>query len=198
MVHRMAAVVTVFAVVAASNFAVAGKYNKKIDIGDKAPTWSSIPGCDGEEHSFADYKGAKALVICFTCNKCPVAVAYEGRMKEIAKDYADKGVKFVAINVNRSEDLDAVKKRSQEKDFEFSYLYDETEKSAKAYGATRTPEFFVLCPEGTIAYTGALDDNMKESKVKEKYLRNAIDAVLAGNEPETAETKPVGCGIKWR
>ena len=176
----------------------AAKHNSKVDIGDKAATWSDVPGTDGKTHSLSDFGDAKAVVVVFTCNNCPVAVAYEDRLIDLARDYKDKKVAVVAINVNKNEDLKAMKARAEEKGFNFPYLYDESQESAREYGATCTPHVFVLDGDRTIAYMGAVDDNMNSANAEKHYLRDAIDAVLAGKKPETTETKQVGCSIKWK
>ncbi len=171
----------------------------KLKIGDKAPDFKDLPGVDGKKHSLADYADAKIVVVVFTCNHCPVAVAYEDRIIQLQKDYKDKGVQVVAINVNNIPDdrLDKMVERAKQKDFNFPYLYDETQESARAYGATCTPHFFVLCKERKVAYMGAMDDNNNPKKVKEHWLRDALDALLAGKTPAQTVTQQRGCSIKW-
>ncbi len=171
----------------------------KLKIGDKAPDWKGLPGVDGKNHSLGDYADAKAVVVVFTCNHCPVAVAYEDRLVEFQKDYKDKGVQVVAINVNNlpADKLDKMKERAESKSFNFPYLYDESQKSGREYGATCTPHFFVLDKDRKVAYMGAMDDNNNGDKVKEKWLRDAVDAVLEGKEPAKTTTQQRGCGIKW-
>ena len=168
-------------------------------IGDKAPDWSGIIGVDGKEHKLADYKKVKAVVVVFTCNHCPVAVAYEDRLIALQKDYKKKGVQFVAINVNNipADRLEPMKVRAREKKFNFPYLYDSSQKSGKDYGAVKTPHVFLLDKDRKLAYVGAIDDSMKTDKVKTHYLRDALDAVLAGKPVEKPETNAVGCGIKY-
>lgn len=162
-------------------------------IGDKAPTFKGIPGADGKTYGLENFKDAKVVVVVFTCNGCPVAVAYEDRMIEFAKKYKDKGVEIIAINQNTREDVDAVKKRAEEKGFPFAYCYEKSQDTARAYGATSTPEFFVLDKDRTVQYHGSFDDS--QGSPKTPYLENAVDAVLAGKKPEKAETKAFGCGI---
>src|SRR5690606_16162913 len=115
--------------------------------------------------SLDDYKDAKAIVVTFTCNVCPVAVAYEDRFVEFTKKYGEKGVKFVAINCSPSEDLEKMKQRAEEKGFNFPYAYQEDGSAAKAYGAKVTPHIYVLDQDRNVAYIGAFDDNQNESKV---------------------------------
>lgn len=168
-------------------------------VGASAPVWTGLAGVDDQQHSLADIAEAKAVVVVFTCNHCPVAKAYEDRIVAVSKDYQDKGVTLVAINVNNLEDdkLPAMKERAAEKGFEFTYLYDPSQEIGRAYGATVTPHAFLLDGERKLAYAGAIDDNMDIDKVEQHYLRKAIDAVLAGTKPEVDSTKPVGCGIKY-
>ncbi len=172
---------------------------KALAVGDVAPVWKDLEGVDGKTHSLSDINNAKAVVVVFTCNHCPVAQAYEDRIIELSTDYKDKGVQVVAINVNNMEDdkLPAMKKRAEEKGFEFAYLYDPSQEIGRAFGATVTPHAFLLDGEGKLAYAGAIDDNMELAEVQQRYLRDAIDAVLAGSKPEVDSMKPMGCGIRY-
>lgn len=175
-------------------------YADKAKIGEQAPQWSGIPGVDGKQHSLSDYQDAKLIVIVFTCNHCPVAVAYEDRLIELQKDYQAKGVQLIAINVNNmpNDRLDKMKERAQEKGFNFPYLYDASQKTARNYGATNTPHVFVLDQDRRLAYRGGIDDNFqKANAVKTQYLRDALDSLLAGKELAQADTPHPGCGIKW-
>ncbi len=170
-----------------------------VEIGDAGPAWENLMGADDKKHSLKDLADAKAVAVVFSCNTCPVVVAYEDRMNQLAKDYKEKGVEFVAINVNNNEGnkLPAMKERAAEKGFVFQYLYDPSQQIARDYAATCTPHAFLLDGERKIVYMGAIDDNQKESGVSQHYLREAIDATLAGETPETAETKQFGCGIRY-
>lgn len=164
-----------------------------LEIGSKAPEFKAT-GVDGKEYTLASTKEAKATVIAFTCNRCPVAIAYEDRFIEFQKKYANKDVKFIAINVNSSEDLKSMKERAEEKGFNFPYAYDESGDSARAFGAKVTPHLFVLDASGMLAYQGSFDDKANEPSVS--YIEKAVEAVLAGDKPEVTSTKPFGCGIK--
>ncbi len=199
MIRRLASAVliSVFAFTAAPVFA--GKFNKVINIGDAAPTYTKLPGTDGKEHSLADIK-SDVVIIAITCNKCPMAIKYEDRMIELAKKYADKSVTMVAINVNDNEadGLEKMKERAKEKGFNFAYLFDASQQIATKLGARVTPEFFVLDKNRKIVYTGALDDNPDPSKVTKKYLELAVEAALAGKLPEVTETRAVGCGVQYK
>jgi thiol-disulfide isomerase/thioredoxin len=175
------------------------KADDKFSVGDPAPAFEGLVGTDDKKHSLEEFKEAKAVALVFTCNHCPVAKAYEDRLIALQKDYADKDVQVVAINVNNVEDdkLPAMKERAEEKGFEFPYLYDPTQKVGRDYGAKVTPHVFLLDARRNLAFVGPVDDSQDERKVKRKYLREAIDAVLAGKKPEAAEVKPFGCGIAY-
>jgi peroxiredoxin len=179
--------------------AIAASSDAAIKIGVDAPAWSELEGADGKKHSLADVKDAKAVLVVFTCNHCPVAKAYEDRLVELYKDYHGQGVEIVAINVNNGESdkLPAMKERAKEKGFEFAYLYDPSQKIGRAFGATVTPHVFVLDGARKLAYMGAIDDNMKADKATKHYVRDALDAILAGGTVAAAETKPAGCGIQY-
>ena len=165
----------------------------EIEIGAKGPDFKAT-GVDGAQYSLASAKGAKVTVLCFTCNLCPVAVAYEDRFIEFNKKYAGKGVKFIAINCNKTENLEAMKKRSQEKSFNFPYVYDGSADAARAYGARVTPHLFVLDENGKVAYRGSFDD--KQKKPTKSFLVDAVEALLAGKKPPVDSTKAFGCTIK--
>jgi thiol-disulfide isomerase/thioredoxin len=183
----------------AADVAVPAQDSKKFSVGDPAPEWKDLIGVDDQKHSFSELKDAKAVVVVFTCNHCPVAQAYEDRMIELAANYKDKGVELVAINVNNMEDdkLPAMKTRAEEKDYKFNYLYDPSQEIGRAFGATVTPHAFLFDGQRKLAYVGSIDDNMEAEKVEKHYLQDAIDAVLAGTKPEIDSTKPAGCGIQY-
>lgn len=172
---------------------------KTLAIGDPAPEWQDLEGVDGQKHGLSDLANAKGVVVIFTCNHCPVAQAYEDRIVELAADYKDKGVELVAINVNNIEadKLPAMKQRAEEKGYKFAYLYDPSQEIGRAFGATVTPHAFLLDGEHKLVYAGAIDDQMEVAKVEKQYLRDALDAVLAGSKPENDTIKPIGCGIQY-
>lgn len=172
---------------------------KGVKVGAAAPEWVDLEGVDGKLHKLTDLKDAKAVLVVFTCNHCPVAKAYEDRLVALYKDYREKGVEIVAINVNNIEadKLPAMKERAKDKGFEFAYLYDPSQAIGRAYGATVTPHAFLLDGEQRVTYIGAIDDNMNAEKAKEHYVRDAIDAVLAGEAVKASTTKPSGCGIQY-
>jgi peroxiredoxin len=182
--------------------AAAGEFNKALSVGDAAPAWADLPGTDGGKHSLADMKDRHVVVVVFTCNSCPVAQDYEDRITAFARRYAGPGGKvgLVAVNVNTgAEDrLPKMKERAGEKGFPFPYLYDETQKTARLYGATYTPEFFVLDRDRKVAYMGAMDDKTQPGEAKVNYLADAVEAVLKGQKPGVTETLARGCRIAYQ
>ena len=170
---------------------------EEVAIGAKAPEFQA-EGVDGKDYCLAcASKDAKVTVLCFTCNGCPVAMAYEDRLIEFAKKYAGQGVKLIAINCNNAtENLEAMKKRSDAKKFSFPYVFDESGDAARAYGARVTPHLFVVDSAGKVAYRGAFDDN--QNKPTEHYLVNAVDALRAGKKPAKDSTNAFGCSIKLK
>ena len=197
---RAAAVAMVYLVVSCS--AIADEEAKKLEIGQKGAGFS-LPGVDGETHSLDDYKGRALVVVIFTCNHCPVAKAYQDRIIAIQRDYADKGVQIVAINPNSTDivptdSLEHMKTRAKEKGYNFPYLRDESQEVAKAYGALVTPHVFLLDEERVLRYRGRIDDNWQQpDKVTTTDLRNALDALLDGEEVPEPSTHQIGCTIKW-
>jgi peroxiredoxin len=172
----------------------------ELKIGDAAPNWTGITGVDDKTHNLSDYKDAKLVIVVFTCNHCPIAQANQDRLIALQKDYASKGVQLIAVNVNNipEDQLDKMKERAKSKEFNFPYLYDPTQKIGQDYGATVTPHIFVLDKNRKLAYTGAIDDSiMKADAAKKHYLRDAIDALLAGKVPSETVTKQLGCAIKY-
>jgi peroxiredoxin len=178
----------------------AGVYNKKLNIGDAAPNFSSLPAVDGKNYSLSDFANKDVLVLVVTCNHCPVATDYEDRIIAFAKKYAsdpDSKVGLVAINVNNLEPdkLPKMKERAEEKGFNFPYLYDQSQAIGRALGATVTPEFFVFNKDRKLVYMGAMDDSQHNPKID--YLSPAVDAALNGTALETTETPGHGCSVKY-
>jgi len=171
-------------------------------LGAEAPQFD-LPGVDGQSHSLDSYADANVLVLVQSCNHCPYVQAWEGRLSAIASDYADRGVRVVAVNSNDAvshpeDSFEEMQKRSREQGFTFEYLYDEPQAVAQALGAERTPEVFVYDRDRQLRYHGAIDDNRDETGVSQQYLRDALDGLLAGSDPAVAETPAVGCTVKWR
>lgn len=201
---RMAIWLVCFGLIAcfpSSPRAVAGEYNPTLSIGDAAPAWEKLPGVDGKTLSLADLKGKDVVVLVFTCNSCPFAVDYEDRLVAFAKKYCtpEGKVALVAVNVNQIDEdsLPKMKERAEKKGFTFPYLFDETQQIAKDYGATFTPEFFVLDRERKIVYMGAMDDQTDPAKVTARYVETAVEAVLGGKAIEVKETVARGCLVRY-
>ena len=173
-----------------------------ISIGETAPDFE-LPGADGGTWSLSGADGSPATVVVFTCNHCPYALAWHDRIAEAARDYADRGVRFLAINPNDADryprdSFEAMKQRVAREDWPMPYLRDETQEVAHAYGAKTTPDLFVVDAAGRLRYRGAPDGDYDDPSRRAEWLRAALDAVLAGEEPASPETKPVGCSIKWK
>ena len=173
-------------------------------VGDVAKDFS-LENTDGNMVSMADYKDAKGFIITFTCNTCPFAVMYEDRIQALNEKYAAKGYPVIAIMPNNTavkpgDALPEMKKRAEEKGFTFPYLMDKDQKVYPKFGAKKTPHIYILekTEKGIIVkYIGAIDDNHSDaSAVKVKYVENAVDALLMGEEVEQKETKAIGCSIK--
>ena len=176
---------------------------KKLEIGQRAPEFC-LPGVDGKDHALSQYKDKKVVVVMFTCNHCPYVQAYEDRLIAIHRDFAGKGVQLIAINANDAagypeDGFDNMVRRAQKKSYNFPYLRDETQRTARAYGAEYTPEAFVLNSRGELRYVGRVDDNWQHpDKAKSHDLRDAIEAVLAHKKLENPVTHAIGCTIKWK
>lgn len=174
--------------------------------GDEAIDFN-LKNIDGKMVSMKNMKDAKGFIVIFSCNHCPYVVAYEDRMVELDKTFKTKGFPVIAINPNDPEShptdsYENMQKRAKEKGFTFPYLVDNTQEIAKTYGATRTPHVYLLAKEKgkyIVKYIGAIDDNYQDADaVKEKYLANAIEAVIAKKEINPLQTKAIGCSIKWK
>ena len=175
-----------------------------IEIGEKIKSFR-LKNVDGATVSSEDISSnAKGTVVIFSCNHCPYVLAWEDRMVNLGKTYQPKGIHFVLINAN-----DAVKypadsfsemvSRAKQQGYPFPYLHDESQEVARSYGASRTPEAFVFDSSGLLRYHGRIDDHYENPNAVQSHdLRDALEAVLAGSEPKTTKTAPVGCTIKWK
>jgi peroxiredoxin len=167
-------------------------------LGTEAPTFS-LPDTDGVEHSPG---GAPATLVVFTCNYCPYALAWHDRILAVARDYPN--VKVLAISSNDAtrypaDSYEKMRERVRaDGGWPMPYLYDESQQVARAYGAKTTPDCFLIDADGRVVYRGAPDADYEDPSQNAAWLRDAIDAVLDGNQPATAETTPVGCSIKWK
>lgn len=140
---------------------------------------------------------SKAVVVVFDATKCPYAIGYKGRVADMGKEYAGKGVTFVTINSNKTEPAAEVAEDAKKNGFAFPVLKDEGNKVADLYAAQKTPEIYVLDPKGTLLYRGRIDETHEDPKnVKSPDLRNALEAILSGKPVPAAETKAFGCSIK--
>ncbi|MDR7420580.1 MAG: thioredoxin family protein [Armatimonadota bacterium] len=164
----------------------------------------SLPTTDGHTVSPEQFADAPVLGVVFWCNHCPYVKAWESRMIALQKEYASRGVRFILISSNDpakypEDSFEAMKTVAREKGYPFPYAFDESQEVARRYGATRTPEVFLFDRSRTLRYHGAPDDNFENpDAVTQRYLKDAIDALLAGGEPAVTETPPKGCTIKWK
>lgn len=193
-----------FTIIAALTLITLSLLAQPISVGSQAPDFS-LKNIDGNTVSLSDYLNEKGVMVIFSCNPCPYVKAYEDRMIALHNEFAPQGYPIVFINPNddvqQPEDsMDRMRERAAEKNYPFPYLKDETQHVYQAYGATRTPEIFLLKNEGshfTVAYTGTIDDNYKDaSAVEEAFASNAVNALLAGKDPNPATTVALGCTIK--
>lgn len=187
-----------------SFLAIAFVFGQGYKVGDKATDFK-LKNIDGKFVSMSDYADAKGFIVIFTCNHCPFSVAYEDRIIDIDLKYKELGYPVIAINPNDpalvpADSFDEMKKRSDEKGFTFPYLFDDGQKVFPVYGATRTPHIYLLNKDKDglkVAYIGAIDNNHQDaSAVSEKYLENAVNALIKGDKPAVDFTKAVGCTIK--
>ena len=175
-------------------------------IGDTAKDFT-LKNVDGSEGSLQKLVGSKGAIIVFTCNHCPFSKAYEDRIIALDKNFKGVGYPVIAINPNdptRSpeDSYEKMQERSSEKGFPFPYLYDEKQEVAKAFGASNTPHVYLLSVQNKdliVKYIGAIDDNSDyPGSVKEKYVENAINQLMADGKIAVQETKAIGCTIKWK
>lgn len=173
-----------------------------VQLGEPAPDFS-LPATDGKTYSLADFSDSKILVIVFSCNHCPYVVGSEDRMIAFANEYSDRGVRLVAINSNSTntyadDSFDHMVERAQQKNFSFTYLRDESQEVALAYGALRTPHFYVFDENRALRYSGRMDDNPKFPGQESTHeLRDAVEDLLGGREVQVPLTNPLGCNVKW-
>ncbi len=174
-----------------------------LKTGSKAPNFS-LPGIDGKTYSLSSFEDKAVLAVVFSCNHCPYVQAAEDRMIAFQRDFGAKGVQLVAINPNDDQvypedSFEGMKQRAKARGFNFTYLRDESQSVARAYGAQCTPEFFVFGKDRTLVYHGRIDDGYKEaSKAKKHDLRDATEAALKGNKVAEPITMAQACSIKWK
>lgn len=202
-------IIKVLSVLAFCVFVLFSFYDKEVNnpyqIGDKVENFS-LPNIDGTEvQLYKDYQNTKGVIVIFTCNTCPYAIAYEDRIIALHEKYANMGYPVLAINPNDpvaqpGDSMEEMQIRAKEKGFSFPYVLDKGQGVYPQFGATKTPHVFLLNNEKgdlVVRYIGAIDDNHKDaSQVKEPFLDNAIQALMNGREVVTKETKAIGCTIK--
>jgi peroxiredoxin len=181
-------------------------------IGSPAPNFE-LPGIDGAVHKLSDYSASPVLVVIFTCNHCPIAQMYERRITQLNADYKDRGVSVVAIEPNDpkaitideldssdiSDSLEEMRVRAEYKHLAYPYLYDgETQSVTRAYGPQATPHAFVFDSDRRLRYEGRVDNSYRSELVKTREVRDAIDALLAHQDPAVKHTGVFGCSTKWK
>jgi peroxiredoxin len=184
----------------------AGNATGPYKAGDYASDFS-LRDVNGKMVSLSQYKDAKGFIVVFMCNTCPVVKKYQQRIINLNDEFSGKGYPVVAINSNDSnvspgDSYEDMKVLAGNKDFKFEYLYDKSQDVAKEYGATNTPHVYVLSRQGDklkVEYVGAIDNNADDgSKAGKHYVQDAVNALLAGEQVPVANTKAIGCGIKWK
>jgi peroxiredoxin len=174
----------------------------QIGLGDAAPGLS-LPDTEGRIAALPAPGEAPATVVVWTCNHCPYALAWHDRITAAAREYGERGVRFLAVNSNDAERYpadspEAMAERYDAAEWGMPYLFDESQDVARAYGARTTPDVFVFDSELRLRYRGAPDSDHQDPAQGAVWLRSALEAVLSGSEPDPAETEPVGCSLKWR
>jgi len=173
-----------------------------LQIGKQAPAFS-LPATDGKSYALEDFGEAKVLVVFFTCNHCPYVIGSDENTRAIAEQFADQGVRFVAINSNSKntyaeDDFDHMVARMEGHGFPWIYLYDESQEVAEAYGALCTPHFYVFDTERKLVYTGRSIDNPRAWEASSTHeLVDALEEHLSGEPIAVPVTNPLGCNVKW-
>lgn len=177
-----------------------GTIGNAADIGQPAPAWRYIQGTDEKLHSLEDYRDSKLIVVAFMCNKCPCVKGYERRFNQFTERYAASGVRFVGFNstIGPTENLETMKQRASGGKLKFDYLRDANQKVGRGFGATSTPHVFILDQNRRVVYSGAFDDNRSESLVKNHYVIDAVNALLAGKPVAVSKTRQFGCAINYQ
>jgi peroxiredoxin len=173
-----------------------------LGLGDSAPRLE-LPDTNGEVRTLPFPGEAPATVVLWTCNHCPYALAWHDRLIDVAREYGERGVRFLAVNSNDPDrypvdSYEAMRERVDREDWPFPYLHDSSQEAARAWGARVTPHLFVLDADLRLRYEGAPDDDHRDPGARAAWVRAALDALLAGRDPEPSETEPVGCTIKWK
>jgi peroxiredoxin len=182
----------------AFSLAAPGEVAAPPKIGSTAPDFNLPSATGGAPVALKELlEKGKAVVVIFDATRCPYAKGYKERVAAMGKEYAAKGVTFVTINSNKTEAPAEVAEDAAKNGFSFPVLKDEGNRVADLYGATKTPEVYVLDPKGTLLYRGRIDETHDDPKnVKSPDLRNALEAILSGKPVPAAETKAFGCSLK--
>lgn len=173
-----------------------------LPLGSTAPDFT-LKATDGKDYSLADFASAETLVIFFTCNHCPFVIGSDEITRETALKFQNNGVVFLGINSNSAntypeDDFDHMVKRMEEKHFPWVYLHDETQEVAKAYGALRTPHFYIFDRQRCLIYTGrGIDTPRDATKMTVNNLDIALTDHTLGNPVSIPLTNPIGCNVKW-
>jgi peroxiredoxin len=174
-----------------------------LELGAAAPDFD-LPGVDGARCSLGSFAGAELLTVVFACNHCPHVIGTEQRINQLYADYQPRGMALVSINSNETDghptdSFEHMRERAAERGFRFPYVRDEDQSAALAYGALRTPHFYLFDRARRLRYTGRLDDNtLAAERATSHELRDAIEALLAGAEVPVPLTNPIGCNVKWK
>ena len=172
------------------------------EIGDLA-AMLELPDTEGVVHTLPDPGEAPATVVVWTCNHCPYALAWHDRLLDVARDHAGAGVGMLMVNSNDAgrypaDSFEAMRDRHRAESWPVPYLHDATQSVARSWGARTTPDVFLLDSGLRLAYRGAPDPDHERPELAAGWLRDALSAVLAGEQPEPSRTQPIGCSIKWR
>ncbi len=175
-------------------------------VGDYANDFR-LKNIDGKMISMSDFTNAKGFIIVFTCNTCPFAILYEQRLINLYNTYAQQGYPLIAINPNDAteqpgDSYESMQKRAHDKNYPFPYLIDETQEITKNFGATSTPNLYILKKEGEkykVMYKGAIDNNPEDgAKVTIHYVDDAMKQIISGQPVKNPDTNAIGCGIRWK
>lgn len=178
-------------------------YSEMIPLGKNAPKFE-LSGIDGKTYSSSDFKDKKALVVMFICVHCPYVVATQDRIASLAKKFTPKGIQFIGINSNDTDQYpqdapDNMIKQSKDVGFDFPYLVDDTQAVARSFGAVCTPDIFVFDHNQRLVYRGRIDDSWKDpSKVTQHDLHDALEALVQSKQVSNKQMPSMGCSIKWR
>jgi peroxiredoxin len=173
-----------------------------LEPGAKVPDFE-LADTHANSHRLSEVAGRDATVVVWTCNHCPYALAWHDRIVAVAEEFGDRGVSFLAVNSNDAErypadSLEAMRERVERESWPFPYLHDPSQEIARAFGAQVTPHVFVLDGDLQLRYSGAPDADHSDPAQNAAWLREALDHLLAGEEPPRASTEPVGCSVKWK